>query len=98
MTMTEINKEVKNKIKHYTEINEPDFITFLVFDINCLKELYTEGTITHFSDDILRIANHFECMGYEITVLQTHDLHRIICKKKSVVRKMIETYLFPTIY
>lgn len=94
MTMTEIKKEVKNRIKHYTDINEPDFITFLNFDINCLTELYNEGTITHFSKDILRIANHFDTMGYEITVLQTHDLHRIICKKKSVVRKMIEEYLF----
>lgn len=60
--MTEIKKEVKNKIKRYTEINEPDFITFLNFDINCLMELYSEGTITHFSDDVLRIANHFDCM------------------------------------
>lgn len=94
MTIKEIRNEFAKRVE-FSKLAKTGLESYYATEWRSFEELYTNGTVTNFSDDFLAFANGYQTTNSEydnLSILQTYDLHRITATKK-IARAMMMRWL-----
>lgn len=88
MTMKAIREEIARQHKAF-----PTLTSFIDEIERTVETLWKNGSVSDFSNDILRMANGFVACGGDLHIMQTLDLHSITVDSKAAVKAFAEYML-----